>query len=87
MGLSPVWTVREHVSNNIKFHFEQHSVITKPQILHGLLKHKRLKDATNMLGFKDVKGKRAPDTMVENVTKALISFKKSRKFDIRAACR
>ena len=51
----PDWTIREHVSNIIKLYFEQQSVITQAQILHGLIKHKKLKRATKLFGFKDVK--------------------------------
>ena len=56
-NLSPVWTLRKYIRNITKLHFEKHLVITQTQILHGLLKHKRLKNATNILGFKYVKGK------------------------------
>ena len=48
-------TIKENVSNIIKLYFEQQSVIT--QILHGLIKHKKLKCSTKLLGFKDVKNK------------------------------
>ena len=34
------------LSNIIKFYFEQQLVITQAQILHGLIKHKKLKRAT-----------------------------------------
>ncbi len=33
--------IREHVSNIIKLYFEQQSVLTQAQILHGLIKHKK----------------------------------------------
>ena len=61
---APDRTIRNHVSNIIKLYFEQQSVITQAQILHGLIKHKKLKRATKLLGFKDVKNKNAR----ENVT-------------------
>ena len=35
-------TIREHVSNIIKLYFVQKSVITQDQILHGLIKYKKL---------------------------------------------
>ena len=38
---TPDRTIREHVSNIIKLYFEQQSVITQAQILHGLIKHKK----------------------------------------------
>jgi len=84
---TPDRTVREHVSNIIKLYFEQQSVITQAQILHGLIKHKKMKRATKLLGFKDVKNKNACENVAENVTTALSAFGKSRKNDIRAARR
>ena len=57
-------TIKEHVSSIINLYFEQQLVVTKVQILHGLIKHKKLKCATKLLGFKDVKNKNA----CENVT-------------------
>ena len=58
------WKIREHVSNTIKFYFEQQSVITQAKILHGLIKHKKFKRATNLLGFKDVKNKNACENVL-----------------------
>ena len=84
---TPDWTIREHVSNIMKLHFEQQSVITQVQILHGLIKHKKIKRATKLLGFKDVKNKNACENVVENVTTTLSAFGKSRKNDIRDARR
>ena len=80
---TPDRTIIEHVSNIIKLYFEQKSVITRAQILHGLIKQKKMKCATKLLGFKDVKNKNA----CENVTNALSTFGKSRKTDIRVARR
>ena len=80
---TPDRTIREHASNIIKLYFEKQSVITQAQILHGLIKHKKMKCATKLLGFKDVKNKNA----CENVTIALSAFGKSRKTDIIVACR
>ena len=80
------WTIREHVSNIIKLYFEQQSVITQAQILHGLIKHKKLKCATK-LGFKDVKNKNPCENVTKNVTIALSAFGKPRKTDINAARR
>ena len=62
-------------------------MITKAQILHGLIQHKKLKCATKLLGFKDVKNKNACENVIENVTTALFAFGKSRKTDISAARR
>ena len=60
-------------------------MITKAQILHGLIKHKKLKCATKLLGFNDVKNKNACENATNNVTSALSSFGKSRKTDISAS--
>ena len=79
---TPDRTIREHVSNIIKLHFEQQSVITQAQILHGLIKHKKIKLATKLLGFKYVKNKNACENVIENVTTALSAFGISRKNDI-----
>ena len=51
-------------------------MITQAQILHGLIKHKKMKRATNLLGFKDVKNKNACYNVTENVTTALSAFGK-----------
>ena len=58
-------------------------MITQAQILHGLIKHKKLKRATKLLGFKDVKNKSACENVTKNVTTTLSAFGKSRKTDIR----
>ena len=84
---TPDRTIREHVSNIIKLYFEQQSIITQVQILHGLIKHKKLKHATNLLGFKDVKNKNACENVTQNVTTALSAFGKSRRTKISAARR
>ena len=86
-NLTPDRKIREHVSNIIKLYFEQQPVITQAQILHGLIKHKKMKCATKLLGFKDVKNKNACETVTENVTTALSAFLKSRKNDISTARR
>ena len=79
---TPDQTIREHVTNIIKLYFEQQSVITQAKILHGLIKHKKLKCATKLLGFNDVKNKNGCENATNNVTSALYSFGKSRKTDI-----
>ena len=62
---TPDRTIREHVNNIIKSYFEQYSVITQAQILHGLIKHKRLKHATKFLGFQNDKSKKKHDTDIK----------------------
>ena len=75
---TPDQTIREHVSNIIKLYFEKQLVITQAQILHGLIKHKKMRRATKLLGFKDVKNKNACENVTKNVTTALSAFEKSR---------
>ena len=84
---TPNQTIKEHVTNIINLYFEQQLVITQAQILHGLIKHKKIKRVTKLLGFKDVKNKNACDNVTKNVTTALSMFGKSRKTDIRVSCR
>ena len=81
-NLTPDRTIREHVSNIIKLYFKQQSMITQAQILHGLIKHKKLKCATKLLGFKDVKNKNACENVTKNVSTVLSAFGKSRKINI-----
>ena len=57
-------------------------MITQAQILHGLIKHKKLKCVTKLFGFKDVKNKNACENVIENVTTALSAFGKSIKPNI-----
>ena len=79
---SLVRTNREHVSNIIKSYFEQHSIMTQAQILHGLIKHKKLEQTTILLGFRDARRRKEHGVVIENVTKSLSSFGKSKKNDI-----
>ena len=51
-------------------------MITQAQILHGLIKHKKLKRATKLLGFKDVQNKNACENVTKNVTTVLSAFGK-----------
>ena len=46
------------------------------QILHGLIKQKKLKRATMLLGFQDAKTKNTCENAIENVRNALYSFGK-----------
>ena len=61
----PSHTLREHVGNRIKSYFEQHSMMEQSQILHGLIKHKKLKRATKLLGFQDAKTKKTCENAIE----------------------
>ena len=45
------WNIIKHVRNIILLYFEKHWVITQDQTLHGLIKHKKLKQATKLCGF------------------------------------
>ena len=52
-----------------------------------MIKHKKMKHATKLLGFKDFKNKNACENVTKNVTAALSAFGKLRKNDIRVARR
>jgi len=43
--------VREHVSNIMKIFLEKKRVITLSQMLHGGIRHTKLRHETKMLGF------------------------------------
>ena len=73
---TPHRPIGEHVSNIIKSYFQKQWVITQAQILHGLIKHKKLKRAIKLLGFKNVKNKNACENVTENVTTTLYAFGK-----------
>ena len=47
---NPDRTIREHVSNIINLYFEQQSVITQAQILHGLI-IKKMETCHKVVGF------------------------------------
>jgi len=83
----PGWRVREHVNDIIKSYFVQHSVIAQARILHGLIKHKKLKHATKLLGFQVYKSKKAHEAVTKNISEALSLLGRSRKTYIRAARR
>jgi len=51
---------------------------TQAQILHGLIKHTKLKSKKSMLGFQDSKHTKTHENIPKNVSKALCSFVKSR---------
>ena len=47
---TPDRTIKDHVSNIIKLYFEQQSMITQAQILHGLIKQK-IETCHKVVGF------------------------------------
>ena len=52
---SPNRIVREHVNNIIRLYFNKNPIVTQAHILHGLIKHMKLKCATKLLCFQDDK--------------------------------
>ena len=83
----PDCTIRKHVSNIIRLYFHKHQVVTQAHMLHGLLKHKKLKRHTKLLVFQDVKSRKACVNATKNISKAFYKFGKSRKPDVQASCR
>ena len=59
-------------------------MITTAQILHELIELKKLKHATNLLGYHDAKNTMEHEPISENVSKKLYPFSKSRKYNIWA---
>jgi len=74
----PQQTIKEYVNNIIKSCFEEHSVTAQAQILYGLIKHKKIKPATKLLGFQYAKSKKTCETIKENTSEALSTFSRSR---------
>lgn len=83
----PNQTVGDHIHNIIRLYIQQHLVITQAQILHGSLKHKALKRATELLGFQDDKSTKERINVAENISKEIYKFGKSGKLDIQVARR
>lgn len=83
----PNRTVRNHVSNIIQLYFDKHLVISQAQILHGLIKHNKIKHATKILGFEDAKSRKESVNVIENISKPFSKIGKSRKLNVRASHR
>lgn len=58
--------------------------VAQDQILYRLIKHEKLKHATNILGVQDVKIKKS---VIENILKAFAMFGKLRKHVVQVAHR
>ena len=58
--------------------------MTQAQILHRLIKHRKLKDTTKILCFHDDKSTKVHVNIIRNISKALSMFGKSRKYRIQA---
>ena len=70
----PNHIVKKHLSNIIRLYFDNHP--------HGLIKYKKLKCTTKVLGFQDAKRRKAHVIVIENLSKAFSKFGKSRKLDV-----
>ena len=75
-------TISEHVNNIIRLYFDKHLVVSQAQILHGFIKHKKLKCATKLLGFQDAKSRKLCKNVTKNISKAFSKFGKLGKLDV-----
>ena len=66
----------------MKIFLEKKKVITLAQMLHGWIKHTKLRQETKMLGFWKAKHVKAHENVLKNVSKAFPSFGKLRKPNI-----
>ena len=79
---SPDHIVRKNVSNIIWLCFDKYLVVTQDRILHGLIKHKKLKRTSKLLGFQNAKSKKACVIVTENISDTFSNFGKSRKLSV-----
>jgi predicted DNA-binding transcriptional regulator AlpA len=80
--------IRYHVENIYDKYFKNESVTTQTQILRGLIRSKKLKEATSLLGIqKTTKDRKVKHSSLENIADALKSFGKYRKKDVSVARR
>ena len=71
-------TVRDKVKSVLKHTFEGLSIIAQAQLLRGLIKHKSLTNAVELLGIKSEKEVLANEMVTNNVTSALGILAKGR---------
>jgi len=83
----PPRIIRDHFNNITRQHFEKHSVVAQAEILHGLIKHKKLKHATKLLGVQDAKRKKTHMNVTKNICKAFTMFGESRKPNVQVVRR
>jgi ABC-type ATPase with predicted acetyltransferase domain len=84
----PDHIIRYHVKNMYNTFFKDESIATQAQLLRGLIRSKKLKEATSLLGIqKSTKDTKVKQNVFENITSALKSFGKSRKKDVSVARR
>jgi ABC-type ATPase with predicted acetyltransferase domain len=84
----PDHVIRYRVEMIYDKYFKNESVATQAQILRGLIRSKKLKEATSLLGIqKMTKDRKVKQSVFENITDALKSFGKSRKKDVSVARR
>jgi hypothetical protein len=78
--------IRYRTKNMYNTYFKDESVTTQAQLLLSLLKSRKLKEATSLLGIqKSTKDTKVQQNVFNNITSVLKAFGKSRKEDVRVA--
>jgi hypothetical protein len=78
--------IRYRTKNIYNTYFKDESVTTQAQLLLSLLKSRKLKEATSLLGIqKSKKDTKVQHNVFNNITGVLKSFGKSRKENVRVA--
>jgi hypothetical protein len=68
--------------------FKDESITIQAQLLICLIKSRKLKAATSLLGIqKSTKDTKVKQNVFDNITSVIKSFGKSRKKDVNVACR
>jgi hypothetical protein len=80
--------IRYRVTNMYNTFFKDESVTVQAQLLLCLIKSRKLKEATSLLGIqKSTKDTKVKQNVFDNITSVLKSFGKSRKKDVSVARR
>jgi hypothetical protein len=80
--------IRYRTNNIYNTFFKDESVIVQAQLLLYLIKSRKLKEATSLLGIqKSTKDTKVKQNVFDNITGILKDFRKSRKKDVSVACR
>jgi ABC-type ATPase with predicted acetyltransferase domain len=78
--------IRYRTNNMYNIYFKDESVTVHAQLLLSLLKSRKLKESTSLLGIqKSTKGTKVQQNVFNNITSVLKAFGKSRKEDVRVA--
>jgi hypothetical protein len=80
--------IRYRTKNIYNTYFKDESVTTQAQLLLSLLKSRKLKEATSLLGIqKSTKDTKVQQNVFNNITSVLKAFGKSRKENVHVACK